>query len=117
MAEARTLNDNFAAVMGLLRGSTPGGLSGLGALLIGLVVLSAIGVPGFASTGTLQSIMFQMPELGLLSLAMMVPLISGGLNLAIIATSNQAALLMAWLMKSMLATGAPGSEVALVIAI
>jgi simple sugar transport system permease protein len=115
MAEARALNGNFAAVMSLLRGGTPGGISGLGALLLGLVVLASIAIPGFASAGTAQSIMFQMPELGLLSLAMVVPLISGGLNLAIIATANQAALLMAWLMKSMLASGAPGGEVALVI--
>ena len=31
---------------------------------------------------------FQLPELGLLSLAMMVTLLSGGLNLSIIATAN-----------------------------
>lgn len=117
MSEARTLNDNLAALMGMLRGNTPGGLSGLVALLLGLVVLSSIAVPDFATAGTLQSIMFQMPELGLLSLAMMVPLISGGLNLAIIATANQAALLMAWLMKSLLAPGAPGGEIALVIVV
>ncbi len=42
--------------------------------------------------------MFQLPELGLLALAMVIPLISGGLNLAIIATTNQCALLMAWIM-------------------
>jgi simple sugar transport system permease protein len=112
MAEARVLNGNLNALMGLLRPGTPGGLSGLCALLVGLVVLSSIAIPDFASVGTLQSIMFQMPELGLLSLAMMVPLISGGLNLAIIATANQAALLMAWLMKIMLASGMP---VALII--
>lgn len=112
MADARAINGNLNALMGLLRGGTPGGLSGLGGLLLGLVVLSAIAVPNFASVGTLQSIMFQMPELGLLSLAMMVPLISGGLNLAIIATANQAALVMAWLMKILLPTGTP---VALVI--
>jgi simple sugar transport system permease protein len=112
VADARAINGNLASLMALLRPGTPGGLSGLGGLLLGLVVISAVAVPGFASVGTLQSIMFQMPELGLLSLAMMVPLISGGLNLAIIATANQAALLMAWLMKLMLATGTP---VALVI--
>ena len=44
--------------------------------------------------------MFQLPELGLLALAMVIPLISGGLNLAIIATANQCALLMAWIMTS-----------------
>ena len=115
MADARTINANLASLMGVLRGGTPGGLSGLGALFVALVALSALAVPGFASAGTVQSIMFQMPELGLLSLAMLVPLVSGGLNLAIIATANQTALLMAWLMKSMLVAGAPGGEVALAI--
>ena len=48
-------------------------------------------MPGtFLQLGTMQSMMFQLPELGLLSLAMAIPLISGGLNLAIIATANQA---------------------------
>ncbi len=77
----------------------PGGLGGLAGLLAALVVVFGVAVPDFASGGTLQSVMFQMPELGLLSLAMLLPLISGGLNLAIIATANQAALLMAWLMR------------------
>ena len=36
----------------------------------------------------LQSMAFQMPELGILSLAMMLALLSGGLNLSIIATAN-----------------------------
>ena len=116
MADARALDANLNGLMGLLRGGgTPGGLSGLGALLGALVLLASLAVQGFASGGTVQSIMFQMPELGLLSLAMVVPLISGGLNLAIIATANQAALLMAWLMKSLLVPGAPGGEVALAI--
>jgi simple sugar transport system permease protein len=117
MAEARTLDSNLNGLMVLLRGGTPGGLSSLGALFVVLVVLACVAVPGFASGATLQSIMFQMPELGLLSLAMLLPLITGGLNLAIIATSNQAALLMAWLMKSMLSPGAPGSQVVLAIAV
>ena len=45
--------------------------------------------------------MFQLPLLGLLSLAMVIPLISGGLNLAIIATTNQCALLMVWIMRTL----------------
>jgi simple sugar transport system permease protein len=43
----------------------------------------------------LRSMAFQLPELGLLSLAMMVALLSGGLDLSIIATANLAALVMA----------------------
>ena len=60
--------------------------------------------------------MFQLPELGLLALAMVIPLISGGLNLAIIATTNQCALLMAWIMSTWLPVGAGGPETVLVVA-
>ncbi len=56
----------------------------------------ALVAPGAAlSAATWQSMMYQLPELALLSLAMAVPLISGGLNLAIVATANAASLLMA----------------------
>jgi simple sugar transport system permease protein len=101
------MDAGLARLTALLRGGTPGGLGGLFALFVVLLVAFALGIPGFASAGTLQSVMFQMPELGLLSLAMVVPLISGGLNLAIIATANQAALLMAFTMKSLAASGSP----------
>jgi simple sugar transport system permease protein len=56
--------------------------------------------------GPLQSMAFQLPELGILSLAMMVPLLSGGLNLSIIATANLCALTMAWV----LTTYVPGAH-------
>ncbi len=91
MAETLAL-DRFVAS---LRRGTPGGVAGLAALFALLVVGFASRCPASPAPAPLQSIMFQMPELGLLSLAMVVPLISGGLNLAIIATANQAALLMA----------------------
>ena len=96
-----------------LRGGVPGGFPGLFGLLVVLVVGFWLAVPGFASLGTLQSFMFQIPLLGLLALAMVVPLISGGLNLAIIATTNQCALLMAVVMKAALTS--PDSSVALAI--
>ena len=95
------------AALANLRAGVPGGLVGLALLLVALVALFAATVPGFASAGAVQSIMFQMPELGLLSLAMLIPLISGGLNLAVIATANQAALLMATVMKLCVIAGAP----------
>jgi simple sugar transport system permease protein len=117
-AEAGPLDGPLTELMRRMRGGVPGGLGGLSALFVALVVVCVVIVPGFASVGTVQSVMFQMPELGLLSLAMVVPLISGGLNLAIIATANQAALLMAWLMKIwFLSAGASasGGEVTLII--
>ena len=52
------------------------------------------------SVGAMQSMAFQLPELGILSLAMMVALLSGGLNLSIIATANLCALTMAWIMTT-----------------
>ena len=112
MADALALNRLMAG----LRGGAPGGLVGLAGLFVLMVAAACLAVPGFASPGTLLSVMFQMPELGLLSLAMVVPLISGGLNLAIIATANQAALLMATVMKLAVASGTPvGLAIALAL--
>ncbi len=65
----------------------------LAALVIVLLVLVGPRVFGGAS---IRSMAFQLPELGILSLAMMVPLLSGGLDLSIIATANLSALAMAY---------------------
>lgn len=102
----------------LARAALPGGSLGLLALLAGLVLLFSLLLPqSFPTFGTLQSMMFQLPELGVLALAMVIPLISGGLNLAIIATTNQCALLMAWLMKTLAPAGAGSPEIALAIVV
>ena len=71
----------------------PPGIIGLIALLLSrcLAVFSILMPATFPRATTLQAMMFQLPELGLLSLAMAIPLISGGINLAIIATANQPA--------------------------
>jgi simple sugar transport system permease protein len=84
----------------LRAGLAPGGHAGLAALLAALIVGFAAFVPNFASVATLQAFMYQLPLLGLLSLAMLAPLITGGLNLAIIATTNQCALLMVYVMRT-----------------
>lgn len=94
----------------------PGSIAGLVALLIALILLfSALRPDSFPTFGTFQSMMFQLPELGLLALAMVLPLISGGINLAIIATTNQCALLMAWVMTTQTPADASGGAVAGVI--
>ena len=93
-------------------------LVGLLLLLLGLFAAFSVLLPGtFLQPGHMQSMMFQLPELGLLSLAMAIPLVSGGLNLAIIATANQAALLMAWILTTQMPPEAAGSEIWLWIAI
>ena len=92
---------DLASVIAALRQRIPFKLPGL---LVGAVVLAAglsLSVPGFASLGTLQSMMFQVPQLGLLAMAMMIPLMSGGLNLAIIATADASALVMVGVMHAL----------------
>lgn len=73
---------------------------GLLALLVLVVVLFALTTPGFLTQGTFRSIAFQLPELGLLTLAMLIPILSGGLNLAITFTANMAALVAAWTLQA-----------------
>jgi simple sugar transport system permease protein/ribose transport system permease protein len=82
------------------------------ALLAALVLVFGLSVGDrlFASLG-LRSMASQLPELGLLSLAMMVALLSGGLDLSIIATANLSALAVAAVLK-----GAPGEAAGLTLA-
>jgi ribose/xylose/arabinose/galactoside ABC-type transport system permease subunit len=78
-------------------------------LLVAIVVCFGLALgDSFFSVGTLQSIAFQLPELGILSLAMMITLLCGGLTLAVIATANLAALTMAFIMTSMIPAEASG---------
>jgi simple sugar transport system permease protein len=92
-------------------------ISGLVLLLLALFALFGVLLPeSFLRLTTLQAMMYQLPELGLLSLAMVIPLISGGLNLAIIATANQAALLMAWILTLCMPAGTEGLGLGLWIA-
>lgn len=55
----------------------------------------------FGAAG-LRSMAFQLPELGFLALAMMIPMLSGGIDLSIIATANFCALTMAYMFTSWL---------------
>ena len=81
---------------------------GLFALLVALVVLFTFMLGGrFLSVDNLQSMTQQLPELGIFSLAMMVTLLHGGVNLSIISTANMCGLTMAYLLDSH-AAGATG---------
>ena len=90
------------------------GLGGLLVLLAFLLVFFSVLEPTTFPRGTtLQAVMFQLPELGLLALAMAIPLISGGINLAIIATANLSALLMAWVLTAVMPADAAGAQLLL----
>jgi len=68
--------------------------------LIGFLLLVVVGfalaTPQFLTAANFSSMAFQLPALGLLTLAMLVPILSGGLNLAITATANISGLTLAW---------------------
>jgi len=66
----------------------------LGAVLVVFVAFS-ISTPLFLTSANFSSMAFQIPVLGLLTLAMMVPILSGGLNLAIIFQANISGLALA----------------------
>lgn len=67
--------------------------------LIIVVVIFGLTAPNFLTMANFGSIAYQLPELGLLTLAMLIPIISGGFNLAIIYTANLAGLTLAFVLK------------------
>src|ERR1700742_1435682 len=89
----------------------------IGFIALAVLVFGILSPHSFLSMDTVKSMAFQMPELGILSLAMMVPLMSGGLNLAIIATANLAGLVIAAVVTSLLHPSSPPLVVAGVIAL
>jgi ribose/xylose/arabinose/galactoside ABC-type transport system permease subunit len=82
-------------------------------LLLILVVL-AVGfelfLPGrkFLNIANFQSMAFQVPELGILAIAMMITMLSGGINLSIIATANMTAITTAYILTRFIEEGATG---------
>ncbi|MFH1342641.1 MAG: ABC transporter permease [Pseudomonadota bacterium] len=87
----------FASIARLNR-SLGSEVVGLFAFLIVVVVVFGLATPKFLALANFGSIAFQVPELGLLTLAMLMPIISGGFNLAIIYTANICGLTLAWVL-------------------
>lgn len=82
-------------------------------ILIGILALMGFtSGQAFFSIDNLQSMSSQMPLLGLLALAMAVCMLTGGINLSIIATTNACGLVMASII-----TQAPDSSAMLVLAL
>ncbi len=63
----------------------------------------------FLSAGTFGSVAFQLPELGLLTLAMLLPLLTGGINLSITFAANLSGLAAAWVLQAHGGVNAPPS--------
>ncbi|MGQ0564376.1 MAG: ABC transporter permease [Gemmobacter sp.] len=71
---------------------------GLLLLMAAMVAAFALSSPRFLTGANLSSMGFQAPLLGLLTIAMLAPMISGGFNLAVIYTANMAGLTCAWVL-------------------
>jgi len=66
------------------------------------VIMFSISLPNkFFTISNFSSIAFQLPELGILTMAMAITMLSGGINLSIIATANLSGIVMATIMTSM----------------
>ncbi|MCR8726040.1 ABC transporter permease [Frigidibacter sp. ROC022] len=82
-----------------LRKSYGDDVLGLLAFLCVVIVGFSLATPRFLTFANFDSMAFQLPVLGLLTLAMLAPIISGGLNLAIIYTANMSGLTLAWILN------------------
>jgi simple sugar transport system permease protein len=96
--------------------STRGEITGLLVVLAAVVLLFSVTTGRFLSAETFTSIAFQLPELGLLTLAMLMPLISGGFNLAITFSANISGLVLAWILQAHGGVDAGGAAFALGVA-
>ncbi|UXN66370.1 ABC transporter permease (plasmid) [Phyllobacterium sp. A18/5-2] len=75
-------------------------IAGPGFAFLAVMLFFGFASPQFLSEATFGSVAFQLPELGLLTLAMLLPVLTGGLNLAITFTANIAGLTVAWVLQA-----------------
>jgi simple sugar transport system permease protein len=87
------------------------GAENIGLLLALIAVIAFFGFmsPQFLSLDTFDSVAFQLPELGLLTLAMLMPIIAGGINLSVTYTANLCGLTLAWVLH---VNGGPDAGIA-----
>jgi simple sugar transport system permease protein len=89
----------MTTVITRLRNALGPEMAGPVAAFVTVVAVFGIVAPNFLSAATFGSVAFQLPELGLLTLAMLLPILTGGLNLAITFTANIAGLTLAWVLQ------------------
>lgn len=73
------------------------------AILMGVIGLMwLLNGSDFMHLGNFQSMAFQMPELGILSMAMMITMLTAGINLSIIASANLSGIVMAIILTQLI---------------
>ncbi|WP_337270375.1 ABC transporter permease [Oryzifoliimicrobium ureilyticus] len=76
---------------------------------VAVMLVFGLEADNFLSAGTFGSVAFQLPELGLLTLAMLLPLLTGGINLSITFAANLSGLAAAWVLQAYGGVNAPPS--------
>ncbi len=83
-------------------------------LILGAILLAVLGLmwalngSQFVQFENVQSMAFQLPELGILSLAMMITMLTSGINLSIIASANLSAITAALILTNFVTPDAGG---------
>lgn len=77
-------------------------------LIIASIIFFSIMDPAFFSANSFSSIGKQIPEIGLLTMAMMLPMLVGGIDLSIIASANLASIFMSMYIAANVEKGADG---------
>lgn len=98
----KTLVQKFNATLGADMG-------GPVVAFIAVMVIFGLAADNFISAGTFGSVAFQLPELGLLTLAMLLPLLTGGINLSVTFAANLSGLAAAWVLQANGGVDASGS--------
>jgi simple sugar transport system permease protein len=78
----------------------PADVAGLLGFLVVVIAGMSVASDRFFTGSTFVSVAFQLPELGFFTLAMLMPLISGGFNLAVTFTANISGLAMAYVLHT-----------------
>ncbi|MBN2860387.1 MAG: ABC transporter permease [Sphaerochaetaceae bacterium] len=87
-------------------------------IMVAVALMMILLNPGtFLTQNNLKGMAFQLPELGILTFAMMGVMITGGINLSIIATANMAGISAALVLKAMENSPAAGLVLAVITAL
>lgn len=90
-------------------------------IILGLVLAAVFFLMGllngsyFFQVDNFRSMAFQLPELGILSLAMMITMLTGGINLSIIASANLTGIVVAMILTRLVTPTTPDSVSFLVV--
>jgi simple sugar transport system permease protein len=83
-------------------------------ILMAVIAVMTLLRRNFLRIGTFEALAFQTPEIGLLTLAMMITMVTGGINLSCVAGANLSSILMAVIMTRHIPKG--GENAGLVLA-